>query len=150
MEPEYVLVILDSDNGIEVEENLTAAVDIIFADQLPGPPGPAGPRFASVATVSTATLTPNPAINDAFVVSAQAEGITIANPNPMVGVEDSRRMLVRLRDNGVAKSIAFGSDYRAIGVDLPILTSPGKWMYMGFVFNETDAKWDLVALTQEA
>lgn len=105
-----------------------------------------GPRVQAV--TSSATVTPNADTNDLVVITAQAVGLTIANPTgtPVQG----QKLTIRLKDNGGAQSIAFGAQYRALGNSLPTTTTASKTMYMGFIFNSTDTRWDLVALTTEA
>jgi hypothetical protein len=59
-------------------------------------------------------------------------------------------MAIRIKDNGTARSISFGTQYRAIGVTLPTTTVISKTLYLGLVFNNADTKWDVVAVAQEA
>ena len=148
---DYATVIILDDPAqaqLIIEDPIFA--EIFISDGLPGPPGPAGPRFSTYTVATTATLTPNPSTYDAFAVSAQAGPLTIANPSPMTGILDGRRMILRIRDNGTTRALTFGAAYRPIGNVLPISTSPGKLMYMGFMYNSADALWDLVAITPEA
>jgi hypothetical protein len=37
-----------------------------------------------------------------------------------------------------------------MGTSLPTTTTVNKTMYLGFIFNTTDTKWDLLSLAQEA
>lgn len=39
---------------------------------------------------------------------------------------------------------------RAIGVTLPTTTVINKTLYVGFLYNSTDSKWDGVLVRQEA
>lgn len=104
------------------------------------------PRVQTVA--SSATVTPAADSNDMVVITAQAAGLTIANPSgtPAQG----QKIIIRLKDNGTARAVSFGTYYRAMGNALPTTTTINKTMYMGFIFNSTDTKWDLIALTTEA
>lgn len=104
------------------------------------------PRLQSV--TSSATVTPASDTEDMVVITAQAAGLTLANPSgtPAQG----QKLTVRLKDNGGAQTISFGTQYRAMGNTLPTTTVASKTMYMGFIYNSTDTKWDLVALAQEA
>lgn len=103
------------------------------------------PAIQSV--TSSATVTPTFA-DDQVNITAQAAGLTLANPTgtavPAWG------MVIRIKDNGTARSIAFGTQYRAIGVTLPTTTVISKTLYLRLIYNSTDTKWDVVAVAQEA
>ena len=98
----------------------------------------------SVTTTSTATLTPDVSTDDLFTVTAQAATITLANPTgtPVEG----QKIIVRIKDNGTARSIQYGTQYRGSSeLALPTTTTISKTIYLGFIYNSTDTKWDLVA-----
>lgn len=103
------------------------------------------PNVQSV--VSSATVTPNADTDDEVVITAQAEALTIANPSgtPTQG----QPLLIRIKDNATARTIAFGSEYRAIGVTLPTTTVISKTLYIGCIYNSSDSKWDLLGINQE-
>lgn len=98
-------------------------------------------------TASSATVTPNADTDDIVTVTAQAAAITLANPtgSPVQG----QKLIIRLKDNGTARAISFGTQYRAMGNALPTTTILSKTLYLGLIYNSTDTKWDLVALAQE-
>jgi hypothetical protein len=103
---------------------------------------------ANVQTVtSSATVTPT-SENDLVVITAQAAGLTIANPTGTM--TEGQALMIRIKDNGTARSIAFGTNYRAIGTTLPTTTVINKTMYLGCIWNSTDTKFDIVGLNQEA
>ena len=106
------------------------------------------PRVQSV--TSSATVTPNADTNDCVDITAQAAGLTIANPTgtPV----NFQKLVIRIRDNGTARSIAFGTDYVAGGVALPTTTVVNKILNLGFQYNTANSlnKWQLIALAQEA
>lgn len=105
----------------------------------------AAPSVQSV--TSSATVTPTFS-DDQVNITAQAAGLTLANPTgtavPAWG------MAIRIKDNGTARSITYGSQYRAIGVTLPTTTVISKTLYLGMIYNSADTKWDVVAVAQEA
>lgn len=103
------------------------------------------PAIQSVA--SSATVTPTFA-NDMVIITAQAAGLTLANPTGTA--QDGAGIVIRIKDNGTARSITYGSQYRAIGVSLPSTTVINKTLYLGMVFNSADTKWDVVSVAQEA
>lgn len=105
-------------------------------------------RNHSIQTVaSSATVTPNADTDDEVVITAQAAGLTLANPSGTAS--QGQPLIVRIKDNGTARSISYGTQYRDMGNTRPTTTVVGKTLYLGFKFNSTDTKWDLVALAQE-
>jgi len=99
---------------------------------------------------SAATVTPNADTDDRVVISAQATGLTLANPSPTTNRHDGQRLVVRIKDNGTPRTIGYGDQYRAIGVTLPTTTVANKAIYLGMIFHGADTKWDVVAVAQEA
>ncbi len=111
-------------------------------DILPAQP----PRVQTV--TSAATVTPNADANDSVLITAQATGLMLANPS---GTPVSMQALVIcIKDDGTPRSIAFGSQYRAIGVTLPTTTAANKLLYLGMLWNAGDNKWDVTGVSQEA
>lgn len=97
--------------------------------------------------VSAATVTPTFA-NDLVRITAQAVALTIANWTG--AAVEGWGMVIRVKDDGTARGIAFGSKYRAMGVALPTTTVVGKTTYIAVVYNATDDKFDVIAVRQEA
>ena len=58
--------------------------------------------------------------------------------------------MIRIKDNGTARALTFGTKYRGIGITLPTTTVASKTMYLGMIYNATDDKWDVLGLNQEA
>ncbi len=102
------------------------------------------PRVSSAAS---GDISPSVATADIYIRTAQAAALTINNPigSPAQG----EKLMFRLKDNGVARAITFGAQYRALEFALPAITVAGKLLYMGFIFNSTDTKWDMLAIDQE-
>jgi len=98
------------------------------------------PRLQSVA--SNATVTPNSDTDDAVIITAQAAGLTLANPSgtPVQG----QPMIIRIKDNATARTITFGSQYRGIGAALPTTTTISKTLYISMIYNSTDVRWDVI------
>lgn len=103
------------------------------------------PAIQSV--TSAATVTPTFA-NDQVNITAQAVGLTLANPTGTA--VDGFGMVIRIKDNGTARTIAYGTNYRALGVTLPTTTVIGKTLYLGMIYNAADTKWDIVSVAQQA
>lgn len=103
------------------------------------------PAVQSVA--SAATVTPSFA-NDLVKVTAQAEALAIANPSGTA--VDGWGIVIRIKDNGTARSISYGTQYRAIGVTLPTTTVVGKTLYLAGIWNVEETTLDIVAVGQQA
>ena len=99
------------------------------------------------AVTSSATVTPA-ATNDVVDITAQAVGLTLANWSG--SPQDGWGMMVRIKDNGSAQTIAFGTKYRAMGTTLPTSTVAGKWMILGMEYNGTDDKYDVTSVINQA
>ena len=97
---------------------------------------------------SSATVTPNSDTDDLVIITAQAADLVIANPTGTP--TEGQALLIRIKDNGTARAVSFGSEYRAIGITLPTTTVLSKTMYLGCVRNVADTKWDVIGLSQEA
>jgi hypothetical protein len=105
---------------------------------------PITPRLQTVA--SSATVTPT-SLNDLVTITAQAAGLTIANPTGTM--VEGQALIIRIKDDGTGRSIAFGTNYRALGIILPTTTIANKTTYLGCIWNSTDTKFDVVGLNQE-
>jgi hypothetical protein len=106
------------------------------------------PRLVTAASYTTDTGTSlSVATCDQFEVTAQAGALKLNNPGgtPLGG----QKLIVRIKDNGTARALTYDTQFRAMGNALPSTTVISKTVYMGFIFNATDTKWDLVAVAQE-
>jgi hypothetical protein len=86
---------------------------------------------------SSATVTPL-STNDEVIITAQAVGLTLSNPTGTF--TEGQAFIVRIKDNGTAQSIAYGTNYR--GTTLPTTTTVGTTTYIPFIYNSTDGKFD--------
>lgn len=104
------------------------------------------PRFSS--TTSTATLTPDISAFDQYNLTAQAVGLTVAAPTgtPV----DGNKLIIRILDNGTGQSISWNATYTVIGTTLPTTTTANKMIYVGCIYNATNTRWDVVAVTTQA
>jgi hypothetical protein len=106
--------------------------------------GEKAPAVQSV--TSAATVTPVFG-NDMVTITAQAAALTLANPTgtaiPGWGI------VIRIKDSGAPQTIAYGTQYRGIGVVLPTTTVAGKTLYLGVLWNSTDTTWDAASVAQQ-
>lgn len=105
-------------------------------------------RVQSVA--DAATITPAADSDDCVDITAIAQAFTIANPSGTP--TNFQQIIIRIKDNGTARAITWGSNFVAGGVALPSTTVLSKILTLGFIYNTANAlnKWQLVASAQEA
>lgn len=106
---------------------------------------PLAPNVQSV--TSSATVTPTFS-NDLVKVTAQAAALALANPSGTA--VDGWGVVIRIKDNGTARAITYGTQYRALGVSLPTTTIVSKTLYLACVWNVEDTKLDVLSVGQEA
>jgi hypothetical protein len=98
-----------------------------------------------VTTVSdSATPTPNSDTDDMYIITGLTQTATFGAPTgtPTQG----QKIMVRVKDNGTARTLAWNAIYRASSdLSLPTVTVAGNTMYLGFIYNSTDSKWDLLS-----
>jgi len=134
-----------SNFALKVENSASASLLSIRNDGVVDIYGTITPRLQSI--VSSATVTPTN-LNDEVVITAQATGLTLVNPTGTA--VQGQSMIIRIKDNGTARTIAYDTQYRAIGVTLPTTTVINKIVYLGLIYNSTDTKWDVIGVSQEA
>lgn len=106
-------------------------------------------RLVTAASYTTDTGTSlSVATCDQFEITAQAGALLFNAPGgtPLGG----QKLIIRIKDNGTARALTYNAIFRAMGNALPTTTVLSKTLYMGFIYNATDSKWDLVAVAQEA
>ena len=107
------------------------------------------PRILSAANYTTDTgISLNIDNLDIFIVTAQAGALLFNSPGGTLA--QGEKLVIRIKDNGTARALTWNAVFRAIGTDLPSTTVLSKTLYLGFFYNSTDTKWDLVASAQEA
>jgi hypothetical protein len=98
-------------------------------------------------TASSATPTPNADTDDLYTVTALAADATFGAPS---GTSvNGQKLMIRVKDNGTARALAWNAIYRAVGATLPTTTVISKTLYLGMVYNSADSKWDVLAVAQE-
>lgn len=95
---------------------------------------------------SNATPTPNADTTDIHTITALAAAAAFAAPT---GTPTQGQILViRIKDNGTARALSWNAIYRAgTDVSLPTTTVLSKTLYLLFMYNSTDSKWDILAKT---
>lgn len=103
------------------------------------------PRVQTVSSSATVTAV---STNDLVTITAQAVGLTLANPTGTFA--EGQSLIIRIKDDGTARSIAYGTNFRSIGVVAPTTTVISKTTYIGCIYNSTDSKFDIVGVCTEA
>jgi hypothetical protein len=107
----------------------------------------AGAKAPNVQPVtSAATVTPTFS-NDLVDITAQAAGLTLANPTGTA--VNGWGIVVRIKDNGSPQTIAYGTQYAAIGLAKPTTTVAGKVLNIGMIYNANLTRWEIVSVAQE-
>lgn len=107
-----------------------------------------GFRYWNAASAASGNVSPNLDLNDAMIRTALAISPTINNPSGTK--RNGRILIIRLRDNGTARAITWGSEYRAMGsLTLPTTTVINKTLYIEFVVNADEGTLDLMRVIQQ-
>ncbi len=85
---------------------------------------------------------------DMFVVTAQAGALLFNAPGWTLA--QGRQLIIRIKDNWTARALTWNAVFRAMGTALPSTTILSKTLYLWFIYNSTDSKFDLLASWQEA
>ena len=95
-------------------------------------------------TAYTAAPAPNMDTTDFYTITAASGTITFGAPTGTL--TDGRKLMIRIKDNGTARTLAWNAIYRAsLDLTLPTTTLASKTLYLGFIYNATDTKWDLIS-----
>lgn len=143
---EVRLDVIDSESAIATEQGAMYLVndELKVVDSL----GARKVILSKPQTVTSSATVTATYLNDIVVVTAQAAGLTLANPSGTFA--EGQNLTYRIKDNGTQRAITFGNKFRAIGVTLPSNTTVSKITYLRCVYNSTDDKFDVILVTTEA
>lgn len=82
-----------------------------------------------------------------FTVSALAVNATV-DPPSFASTEFMTGVL-RIKDNGTARSLSWHANWVPIGVTLPTTTTAGKWMYVSYTVSP-DSKFHVLGIARQA
>ncbi len=100
--------------------------------------------------VSSATPTINTDNVDAHSITALAAAVTSFTTNLSGTPTNFQKLIIRIKDDGTARALAWGASFEAKGVDLPTTTVASKVLTTGFIYDTVTSKWGCVASVQEA
>ena len=106
--------------------------------------GGATPRVFK--TTSSSTASPNANTTDMYILTAQAAAAAFVAPSgtPVEGQPLKMRVIAT-----AAWALSWDAIYRPISAALPLITVTNKLLYLVWIYNLTDTKWDLVTKIQE-
>lgn len=104
---------------------------------------------ARVQSVTTAaSITPDGDGDDVVQVTALGEDLTINAPSG--APTNGRRLMIKIKDNGISRTLVWNVIYLAMGVTLSTSTTAGKRARYAFIYDSTALKWELLAKNIEA
>lgn len=107
------------------------------------------PQQVAPATVITSSSTITPLTTSRMmIVTALAVDATIAAPTGTTPT-NGQGLTIRIKDNGSPRALSANAIYRAIGVTFPTSTVANKQVYLSFIYNSDDAKYDLVSVARQ-
>lgn len=101
-------------------------------------------------TTSSATPTINTDNVEQYMITALATNITSFTTNLSGSPVAGQKLVIRIKDDGTGRTIAWGASFASRGATLPTSTTAGKYLYVGFIYNGVATAWDCVAVVQEA
>jgi hypothetical protein len=109
--------------------------------------GPIWAHSRIITTTDDATAVIDTDITDQYQLTAVANATEFSvTGTPSAG----QKLIIRVKDAGVSKALNWNAVFRAIGCVLPTATTASKTTYVGAIYNATDSKWDVVAVSTEA
>ena len=104
------------------------------------------PRVSS--TTSTASITPDISSFDMYALTAQAATLTINAPTgtPV----DGDKLMFRILDNGTSQTLTWNATFTtATFFTVPTATVAGKMLYIGFIYNAANTRWDAISIVNQ-
>lgn len=96
---------------------------------------------------SSGSPVPNADTTDLFKITALAANASFGIPTGTPA--DGQALIIKIKDNGTARTLSWDSIYRAIGITLPTTTVISKLLYIAMVYNDDDTKWDVISVMQQ-
>ena len=131
-------------NAFEVKNGLVIVSSISASGQLYSREirGRIVPRIAT--TTTTTSFTFDADLYDMQTITALSGTVTMNNP---IGtLADGQKIMIRIKSDAAVRTLTWsGTQWRAGEMALPIATIANKTMYLGFIWNAADSKWDFIA-----
>lgn len=98
-------------------------------------------RVGGAASYTTSVTIPADSVN-VFVITAQSGALLFNAPSGTP--TQCQMLLVRIKPTSGTNALTWNAIWRSGDVTLPTTTTAGKTLYMEFLYNSTDSKWDIV------
>ena len=105
------------------------------------------PRVLSITSSSTPTVNTNN--YDVVSITALATNIISFTANLTGTPSNFDKLLVSIKDNGVPRTINWGTAFGPKGVSLPTTTVSNKVLTVGFIYDVITSQWGCVSSVQE-
>jgi len=103
--------------------------------------------------ITTIVSNANPTIDtdncDAVTITAQSTAIASMTTNLTGTPTNFQKLIIRIKDDGTARAIAWGAKFVAKGVTLPTTTVLSKLLTVGFIYDSVLTTWGCVASVSE-
>ena len=87
---------------------------------------------------------------DTTVAELNNQAFTLTVSNPTGTAVNGQRLVVKIKDNGLAVTIIWGSAWTAFtGAGLPTSTGTGKWQYITAYYDQGSGNWHVIDVKQE-
>lgn len=96
-----------------------------------------------VITTSASTLNIFPSLGNTYQYTALAANLTVAAPT--FNFQTGQVITIIIKDNGTSRTLTWNAIFRGVAYALPAATVVSSTMYFTFIYNTTDAKWDLMS-----
>ena len=104
-------------------------------------------RLTTGSVASSATPAINTDLYDEFDITALAANITSMTTNLTGTPRNGQKLLIRIKDNGTARTITWGASFASSGTaTLLATTAISKTHTVGLVYNSTASKWYCLAV----
>jgi hypothetical protein len=95
--------------------------------------------------ITTITSNANPTINtddcDAVTITEQAADIASMTTNLSGTPTNFQKLLIRIKDDGTARGITWGTSFQSGVATLPTTTVATKTLLVGLIYDSVDSKW---------
>jgi hypothetical protein len=108
----------------------------------------AGHRISSETSSATPTINTNNV--EAHSITALAADITSMTTNLSGTPTNFQRLIVRIKDDGTARSITWGASFEDAGHPLPTTTVISKLLTVLFIYNSVTSKWGCISAVSES
>lgn len=103
------------------------------------------PRVVTATDDATAVIDVD--VTDQYQLTAVANATTLSTTGTPV---NGQKLIIRLKDAGVAKDLTWDAVFNVVGVTLPTTTVAGKTHYIGCIYNSASSEFDVLAVAVEA